>query len=364
MGTLGLDPADVVGPISQNPLVSSTVKQVATVAKQKVLGAALGASQFVGQRAADAQAAYEKFPRPVRVAVFGDTSPYKEYAKLYAGTLGSRCEEAHMLSHVFLAGQGSVENAELSGAMLRMYCDEKVDPEIIKRVGKSIESSKQYQYMAEWVEWKILDIVVSDAHHLPTGPAELQKHANTALTLLIRPKRPGVKPFYFGKEGLQPIIGGIGKLQCSSATILSSTPGTPAKPPVPPKNGKPGTPAVPAVPGTMTYALDVLIGDTYDFDNVREGDYDRFRKRLAALLKAGDYHTFEREYTSKLHAVRWSGGTPNDIDKGHVFAGYMYALEMAGIFKGFYWDVTLPMKGRLAYPIEVPPPPVYPLPDE
>jgi len=299
----------------------------------------------------------------LRVAAFGATGPYKEYAKLYAGTLGSRCEEAHMLSHVFLKGQGTVENAELSGAMLRMYCDEKVDPLIIARVGKAIEVSKQFQYMAEWVEWKILEITHTDGHHLPSEP-ELKKYANTALGLLLRPKRAGTRPFYFGKEGLQPIIGGIGKLECHLATILSSTPGTPGTPAVPGKGGKPGTKAVPATPGKQTYALQVLIGDTYDFDNVREGDYDRFRKRLAALLKSGDYHTFEHEYTSKLHAARWSGGTPNDIDKGHVFAGYMYALEMAGIFKGFYWDVTLPINGRLAFPVKVPPPPVYPLPEE
>jgi len=119
--------------------------------------------------------------------------------------------------------------------------------------------------------------------------------------------------YYFGQSdrGLQRVVGGITRLEVVSAAVHGDR-----------------------------YTLQLLIGDTYDFDNNRrdQRDYDDFRKELARLIRTREYGAFVSKYHRALYT-----GVP--IDRFLVFASFMYAIEQAGYYHGIPWEITLPIEG-------------------
>ena len=90
------------------------------------------------------------------------------------------------------------------------------------------------------------------------------------------------------------------------------------------------------------FRVDVTFQDTYDFDNTRHGEYDKYRKKLARLLGANDFDGFENAYYREVQpADRWH---KTKLDNAAIFASFMYALEMKGWTPGSLpWEVTVPM---------------------
>jgi hypothetical protein len=85
------------------------------------------------------------------------------------------------------------------------------------------------------------------------------------------------------------------------------------------------------------YGVALEVSDSYDFSNNRKRfpAYDRFRTRLADLLRARDYIGFNNAWYAALRDPASGLGPPA------VFASYMFAMEQAGWFKGIPWSVIV-----------------------
>lgn len=260
---------------------------------------------------------------------------YKAHARKYAEGLGVfavSAEQSWRALKSFEWDQGQ-KNAEISALMLRMYLNEKVDPALITRVNEAVRVSDTFSSLVDFVEQEVQDDLSKGSGRV--GMIEIQKAAQKAMDLARRSKDSGGQGFYFGAEGLQPIIGGVTGLSPVNVQI---------KP-----RGFFGD------DDTLTYTMSIRISDTYDFENERriknkvtgameETQYSRFRTELTRLLTTHQYARFELTYASAMCSAPTTGGNWNHIDRGHVFASYLYALEKAGYFKGLAWSTDVPTR--------------------
>jgi hypothetical protein len=99
----------------------------------------------------------------------------------------------------------------------------------------------------------------------------------------------------------------------------------------------------------VNYEVKVVFKDTYDFDNSRKGEYDRYRKKLAKLLQQNKFGDFELMYYREQDPSGYFRKTK--LSHAGLFASYMYALEKRGWTPGpLAWEVTIPMRGSLKAP--------------
>lgn len=228
----------------------------------------------------------------------------------------------------------SAENALLAGAMLEAYVDGTVSEELQKRIAAAIAGSADYQGLVSWLSNQVQREALR-VKRLPNA-GEVQAVLKARLKVARKDPKEGGVSFYFGDEGMQPIIGGVGPIILASFRVVRIR-----------------RSATKADEAELDYAGAVTFSDTYDFANNRtsQAQYDAFRKLLAALLLADDIVAFE--------AIYWRAQTEPAslglrLDRGHIFASYMYAVERAGYFKGVSWSVTVPFAATVKYPSEDP----------
>ncbi|CAN5807112.1 hypothetical protein BH11PLA1_BH11PLA1_17910 [soil metagenome] len=256
---------------------------------------------------------------------------YKQYARAYIahlavpGVVGYEAFRAHGRG----GGIRDYLNANLSGDMLQMYVNERLDPEVISRVGEAIAVSATFAHLVQFVAD---EVAVALAAVPSPAIAQVRAAADAALLNAPGPAPKGID-FYFGGEGLQPVIGGVSGMRTADGSITSILPDAKGQ-------------------RTLTCQLKIEIRDEYDFDNDRrslnaagkkvENVYTRFRTLLADLLKQRKFSKFEMAYTLVMNSVPFTGGDYDHLNRGHVFASYMYAVEQAGYFKPIAWKVQIP----------------------
>ncbi len=270
----------------------------------------------------------------LRAAGFGTMGAevYKTQARNYVAGLGvGAVQFQQTLAAIKRMEWGDgVQNAELSGMMLKMYLDGKADPGVLKRVQVAVDRSDAIKRLMDFVGKEIqteLGVGVG-----PVTAAQIEAAAKRAMLLARKSKDSGGQGFYFGGEGLQPVVGGVTGLD-----------------PLDVKINKPG---LFADKDTLSYSMRVRVSDVYNFANDRreknpvtglpeETQYSKFRAELANLLLMQEYRKFELTYAAAMCAAPNYGGSWNHMDRGHVFASFMFALETAKLFKGVPWSVEL-----------------------
>ena len=217
--------------------------------------------------------------------------------------------------------------SSLSGDMLRMYLDGKVDIELLAKVRQEILQSDTFNRLSRAVTNDFVSTETKKAGRLLT-PEEMTSKLQPFLDRYRRETYQvnGIERqkmyFYSDDRGLQPVIGGVTGLEVVSCRVTGKE-----------------------------YEIKISLQDSYDFDNRRDGPeylaYRRFRNYLAGLLKARKYNEFWSEYQSN-----WDIGptfanklATFPVDKKTVFASFMYATEQAGFFNPLPWEVELSIKG-------------------
>lgn len=262
----------------------------------------------------------------------GGAAFYKAYAKAYINGTAVPAIIWHQRKRAIKEGELSIgmENAELSGLMLSMYLEQKINPDLINRVQKSVARSDNFEWLVAYTEQHVQAALGSGSG--PPSPADLQREAQKAFDLARSPDSSGGANFKFSMEGLKPIIEGIGGLDAVSAQIE----------PAGFFSGK----------DDVSYTVLVRIRDTYKFFNerrsadpksgaLRENQYTLYRNLLRDLLSAQRFTEFELAYARGMCQAPLSGGTVDHIDKSLVFASYMFALEGAGYFTGLPWFIEI-----------------------
>jgi hypothetical protein len=197
----------------------------------------------------------------------------------------------------------------LGGAFLRMYLDGKVDDALVAAAGEEIAAAPEFAKLAADVQSHLARSPIDPANPEP----ELKARADGYLR--SRLKHGGIAFRY----ELNPVIGGIGGVAAKEATST-------------------------AADGAIAYTIGVELTDTYDFQNKRTGEYDRYRRRLAALLAAGRYEDFWEAYLREAFGVR----RITTLDSAALFASFMYAIEAKGWTPGaLTWRVVVPMRGSV-----------------
>jgi hypothetical protein len=270
----------------------------------------------------------------LRASGFGGmgTEVYKAQARNYVAGLGVSAVQVQQSLAAIKRFEwfDGVENAELSALMLKMYLDGKADPTVLKRVQVAIDRSDAIDRLVEFVGKEVQKELGTGAG--PVTAKQLEQSAQKAMNLARKSKDSGGQGFYFGGEGLQPVVGGVTGL--SPFDVKLKQPGFFA-----------GT-------DTLRYSMRIRVGDTYNFANDRrnkdpvtglpiETQYSRFRAELARLLQIQEYRQFELTYAAAMCSAPTYGGSWDHMDRGHVFASFMFALETAKLFTGIAWSVEL-----------------------
>jgi hypothetical protein len=210
----------------------------------------------------------------------------------------------------------------LGGAFLRMYLDHKVDPDIVQTAGAEIGQSPEFAKLQAEMTTKCQAEL----------PGVHTKHTLTEQIAALYGKdldRIRKKHGIAFKYTLNPVIGGVTGVKVSGARIVGKTPKG--------KNVE------------VSYDVDVVFSDVYDFTNKRQGVYEAYRKRLALLLAFNDFSEFEKEYFTEVQPI--GKFRANHLDNAAVFASFMYALEKKGWTPGgLPWEVTVPMHGTVTLP--------------
>lgn len=203
----------------------------------------------------------------------------------------------------------------LGGTFLRMYLDGKVDPDAVEEAGEEIKASDTFKDLTAKVT-KAVQAAEDKSSKTTLEAADVERVTKEHLTTLREKKGIAFR------AGLNPVIGGVSKVDVKGVTALG-TEDTPT-----------GTVAM--------YRINVNFFDTYDFENERSGEYDRYRKNLAALLIANRFSDFWNAYQDEMLPIdSWH---KTKLDNAAIFASYMYALEKKGWTPGpLSWDVTVPM---------------------
>jgi hypothetical protein len=195
----------------------------------------------------------------------------------------------------------------LGGAFLRMYLAGTVDPDTVAAAGEEIIASPEFAKLQTDIQTQLATLKVSSD---PTA-AQGQVHAAAQAYLDRRMKSTGLAFRY----ELNAVLGGVGDADVAKATVAGKY-----------------------------YVLEITFRDAYDFDNVRGGVYDAYRKKLAKLLADGKYPDFWEVYGRQVLGL----GPATGLDSAAIFASFMYAIEKKGWTPGpLAWDVTVPMTGML-----------------
>jgi hypothetical protein len=200
----------------------------------------------------------------------------------------------------------------LGGAFLRMYLDHKKDPDIIAAAGEEIGASVEFTRLMDGLN-RYLQVAV-DARRVKAEPSKLRDLADQHLKAIK--KSQGIA----FRTTLNAVIGGVTGVAVKSVVLLGDTP---------------------SPRGILSrYRIEVTFSDTYDFANKRSGEYERYRKQLAAYLLANDFDKFEAAYWGE---VKPFARHKTKLDNAAVFAAFMYALEMKKwTHGGLDWEVTVP----------------------
>jgi hypothetical protein len=203
----------------------------------------------------------------------------------------------------------------LGGSFLRMYLAGKTDPDIIEAAGEELVLAPEFAKLQTALQTFLAkQKLPADA---AKAEAQLKKSAQTYFDWRLTKKGGGIAFRY----ELNPVIGGVGGVTVDTAKV-TETPD--------PKGRK------------IDYRLEVTFKDAYDFQNARSGEYEKYRKKLAALLTAAKYEDFWEAYGREAFAI----GPKTSLDQASIFASYMYAIESKGWTPGsLKWEVTVPMTG-------------------
>jgi hypothetical protein len=199
--------------------------------------------------------------------------------------------------------------SRLGGAFLRMYLDGAVDPSVVAAAGDEIAQSPEFAKLSNDLQRHLEKQQISAAN----APERVQQLASAYLNQRLR--RGGISFRY----ELNAVIGGATGVEVPEVTATASDAG-------------------------LDYVVKVEFLDTYDFENKRGGQYDAYRKRLAALLAAGSYPDFWEAYLREVTGVRRTTG----LDDAALFAAFMYAIEKKGWTPGpLPWRVSVPISGHV-----------------
>ena len=247
------------------------------------------------------------------------------YATSYAMQTKSAGQSASAWGHDAVdwikeqAGQPPAKRSErvqsfLGGKFLRMYLDHKLDDDVVAAAGKEIQASQEFAALTTKLQAH-LQSVINTRHLAKVSTDLLAKEAGRFLDAK-RHSEPGIA----FRRTLNTVIGGVTDAKVESVEDTG-------------ENGSEEGSA-------NTYQVNITFYDTYDFENKRTGEYDRYRQRLAALLLANDYDKFESAFESE--AIPF-GKHATKLDDAAVFASFMYALEKKGWTPGgLDWHVTVP----------------------
>jgi hypothetical protein len=223
--------------------------------------------------------------------------------------LGRRVEQRRLMS-------------DLSGGFLRMYLKHEVDDELVQAAGDQIYESQKWKEISTDIAKKLQAHV--NAHRKEPTADEIGKAHTDELN-----KRMATKEgFRFAGE-LNPVVGGA-KGKITRTTIMARR--------------TVGNDTI------LDYQVDILVYDTYDFDNDRSDvpEYDHYRKNLARLLQNDDFDGFESSFLGEFMPLKPS---KTSLDHAALFASFMYALEMRRWTPGgLSWEVTVPMIGSITAP--------------
>jgi hypothetical protein len=141
----------------------------------------------------------------------------------------------------------------LGGKFLRMYLENKVDQGAVMAASKEIKNSPEFAKLNEELKSRLQTKLASQK----TSQADIKRVTEDFLRKKLR------RGFGFKTE-LNTVIGGATGLEVNTVHInLSSTEGE----------------------VKMEYNIFIKISDTYDFNNRRSGEYEKFRQKLVLLLK-------------------------------------------------------------------------------
>jgi hypothetical protein len=193
-----------------------------------------------------------------------------------------------------------------------MYLDQQLDHELLANAGAAITASQHFASLRADIEKALQS--TADGRAAALSADEVRMAADKLV------KRQIAKGLEWRKDGLNPVIGGVGGLSVDAAKQTGVQ-----------EDGK-----------RFLYELRVTVNDTYDFSNKRTGNYAHTREELARLLAGNRFNEFECK-------LRTLGFTENSfIQKSgytSLFAAFMYALEKRGwTGPGIAWKVTLPMR--------------------
>lgn len=221
------------------------------------------------------------------------------------------------------AGKPPRVQSFLGGAFLRMYLDGAVDETVVAMAGASIGESVEFIKLSEDLRLHLQGLV--KVRHLnDVAPDSLFLMADA----FLKARKKGKEGVAF-RNTLNTVIGGVTDVEVQSVEL---------------KEFK-----ADVDPMQRTYQVSVTFFDTYDFENKRSGEYDRYRKELARLLAANQFDKFDDAFA---HEISLDGRQhKTKLDDAAVFASFMYALEKKGWTPGgLKWSVTVPMHLTLAFP--------------
>jgi hypothetical protein len=191
----------------------------------------------------------------------------------------------------------------------------------VAEAGKQIGDSEKFAKITELITGKVQANALTHKRELTTS--EIARiHTDTLNQLMST-----TEGFRF-REELNPVVGGAKGKVTSVAILGRKSQGTST---------------------AVDYKVDIMVSDTYDFQNKRpEGEYTRFREYLARLLQNNDFDAFESAWHDEVVPFRTS---KTKLDNAALFACFMYAIEKRGFTPApLAWEVTVPMYGTLTVP--------------
>ncbi len=211
----------------------------------------------------------------------------------------------------------------LGGAFLRMYLDHKTDEDIIKQAGTEIGDSPEFNSLRNELN-KYLQSAADRSQFKETQPDKILNIADAHLKYIKN--HSGIAFRYT----LNAVIGGVTGVEVDSVENYdSSTAGDVT---------------------TAKFHINIRFSDTYDFENHREGEYDRYRKQLARYLIANEFDKFEEAYSRETMHPFDKAMHKTHLDNAAVFASFMYALEKRGWTPGgLSWSVVVPADVTLVF---------------
>jgi hypothetical protein len=229
------------------------------------------------------------------------------------------------------SGKSRTVQSFLGGAFLRMYLDGKVDPDVVAAAGEEIGEAREFGVLTADLQGHLQTMVTAQKLHEITTDG-----LKSAAYRHLDAKRRSKSGIAF-RHTLNTVIGGITGIDVEEVKLLEEVQSTTGM--------------------TRKYQIGIILRDIYDFENKRSGEYDRYRKKLAALLIAGKFAEFEDGFFGE--AIPFSQTRRTKLDDATVFASFMYALEKKRWTPGgLSWQVTVPAEISLHFAAAGKKPPV------